>query len=87
MTIPLIQGTIRYAYICGSDDFTVARDSSAQVKALAEGATFAAAVVPFVAACGPDGEADADTIYDEMTTLGNGGYPDYDKVKEAFENN
>lgn len=82
MTVPLIQGTLRYAYITGSDSFTIGRDTSAQAKALAEGATFAAAVVPFVAFCD---EEDGDYIYSQMTTMGQGGYPDFDEVKDAFE--
>ena len=75
MTIPLVQGTIRYAYI---NEF----DSDAGEKAEAEGAVFAAAVLPVVAACEQD---DADIIYDIMKV--GGSKKDFAKVKAAFERN
>jgi hypothetical protein len=45
MTVPLVQGTLRYAYKVGN----VASDRSA--KNAAEGSTFAAAVLPMVHNC------------------------------------
>jgi len=74
MTVPLIQGTLRYAYITSTDP-------EAGEKAEAEGAVFAAAVLPLVHAC--DEEA-ADTIYKNMKT-GQGGSADFGAVKAAFE--
>jgi len=76
MTVPLIQGTIRYAYIMD-------KESDKREKTEAEGATFAAAVLPMVNACN---EGDADIIYDNMKT-GNGGNAKFDEVKAAFERN
>jgi hypothetical protein len=73
MAVPLIQGTLRYAYIT---DFEAGGE-----KAEAEGATFAAAVLPLVNAC--DDNA-ADTIYNSMRT-GQGGRADFFAVKRAFE--
>eukprot|EP00934_Nitzschia_sp_Nitz4_P002782 Nitzschia sp. Nitz4//scaffold339_size21316//7559//9244//NITZ4_008615-RA/size21316-processed-gene-0.21-mRNA-1//-1//CDS//3329548354//2772//frame0 len=72
MTIPLIQGTLRYAYIKDIEE-----DDSE--KAEAEGAIFAAGILPLVHAC--DSSA-ASTIYDNMRT---GGYSDFVEVKKAFE--
>lgn len=76
MFVPLVQGAMRYAYITSSDP-------EAGTKAEAEGATFAAAVLPVVAACNA---GDADTIYDNLK-VGQGGTADFAEVKEAFENN
>merc|ERR1712157_690043 len=75
MTIPVIQGTLRYAYKVG-----MGADTSE--KAMAEGAVFAAGVLPRVHACN---EADASTIYDNMKV----GAPstNFHDVLSAFENN
>lgn len=75
MTIPLIQGTLRNTYstsVGGQDG----------EKEEAESAIFAAAVLPFVAACNA---TDADTIY-ENTKTGQTNV-DFQAVKMAFENN
>ena len=74
MAVPLVQGTLRYAYIT---DF----EKDAGEKAEAEGAVFAASVLPLVSAC--DEEA-ADTIYQSMRT-GQDGSADLVAVKRAFE--
>lgn len=74
--VPLIQGTLRYAFITSTDP-------TSGTKAEAEGATFAAGVLPVVAACSPD---DADTIYENMK-VGQGGNADFAAVKAAFESN
>jgi len=74
--VPMVQGTIRYAYIVGSDP-------EATNKAKAEGATFAASVLPVVHACNAN---DAKTIYDNMK-VGASGTPDLAAVKAAFEKN
>lgn len=76
MTVPLIQGTMRYAYVMDKQNDT-------REKAEAEGATFAAAVLPILSACN---EADADIVYDNMK-VGNGGSASFEVVKDAFERN
>lgn len=76
MTIPLLQGTLRYAYFTG-----VQGDTSQ--KSEAEDATFAASLLPFVAA---SNEADADIIYDNTKT-GQATSANFTAVKEAFERN
>jgi Low iron-inducible periplasmic protein len=74
MIVPLIQGTIRYAVL------TVAPD--ANDKDESEGASFAAAVLPWIHACSA---GDATTIYNNMKTGQNGSAKLAD-VKKAFEN-
>merc|ERR1711988_1795394 len=60
MTIPLVQGTLRYAYKVGTGSDTTP-------KAKAEGAVFAASVLPLVHYCDSlSGESTATTIYDNM---------------------
>jgi Notch-like protein len=49
MTVPLVQGTIRYAYKC--------HKSNASLKSMAEGAVFWMSIAPQVAACNPTGAA------------------------------
>merc|ERR1740129_375562 len=75
MTIPVIQGTLRYAYKVGMGVATGEKEK-------AEGAVFAAGVLPRVHACN---EADAATIYENMKV----GAPatDFYAVLSAFENN
>lgn len=75
MTIPMIQGTIRYAHIQGEQNQNTE-------KAQAEGAIFAAAVLPVLHACSA---SDAKTVYDNMKAGGN--TPDFAAVKNAFEKN
>lgn len=72
MTVPLIQGTLRYAYKMAA--------LSGGAKERAEGAVFAAAVLPQVHACDA---AAAKTIYDNMNV--NGAAVDFNAVKAAFE--
>lgn len=74
MAIPLIQGTLRYAY-------KVDR-LAGQEKEKAEGAVFAAAVLPKLHACN---EADATTVFENMGV--GAGSTDFAKVKKAFEAN
>jgi hypothetical protein len=76
MFVPLIQGTLRYAYITGVQP-------DATQKSEAEGAAFAAAVLPMVHSCNED---DAQTIYDNMKT-GQANTAQFLAVKEAFERN
>jgi len=74
MPIPLVQGTLRYAYKVDKED--------GGEKERAEGAVFAAAVVPIVNACNKD---DALTIHNNMKV--GGQQIDFAAVKKAFENN
>ena len=74
MAIPMIQGTLRYAY-------KVDKLSGAE-KEKAEGAVFAAAILPRVAACN---EKDAATIYDNMKV--GASSTSFSAVKKAFEAN
>lgn len=73
MAVPLIQGAIRYAYITETE--------APSEKSEAEGATFAAAVLPLVHSC--DEEA-AQTIYNNLK-VGQGGTANFAEVKSAFE--
>jgi hypothetical protein len=73
MAVPLIQGTLRYAYITETEPYSE--------KAEAEGATFAAAVLPLVHACN---EEAAQTIYNNMK-VGQNGSANFGQVKQAFE--
>jgi hypothetical protein len=75
MAVPLIQGTLRYAYITDYEEAVPTE------KSKAEGATFAAAVLPLVHSC--DEEA-ADVIYKNMRA-GEDGPADFPTVKRAFE--
>jgi len=74
MAVPLIQGTIRYGY-------KVDKQMGEEVEK-AEGATFAAAVLPRVHACST---VDAKTIYDNMRVGATS--TNFAAVKTAFENN
>lgn len=76
MAVPLIQGTLRYAYLTSTSQEEVSE------KSKAEGAVFAASVLPIVHACSA---ADAQTISDNMGV----GSPaaDFEAVKGAFERN
>lgn len=74
MAVPLIQGTMRYAY-------KVDR-LQGEEKEKAEGAVFAAAVLPKLNACNAD---DAQTVYNNMRV---GAFStNFNDVKAAFENN
>lgn len=80
MAIPMIQGAIRYAQInsrSGDDKPTNAQ------KAQAEGAAFAAAIVPRIAAC-PGGESDAEFLWEKMKMGAPVPYP-YKDIKWTFE--
>jgi len=72
MYVPMIQGTQRYAY--------KVQNLSGGEKEKAEGAVFAAAVLPRVFA---EDEAAAQTIYDSMKV--GASATDHKKVKKAFE--
>jgi hypothetical protein len=72
MYIPMIQGTLRYAVVVGAQQ--------GSEKAKAEGAVFAAAVLPRVHAANPEA---AKIIYDNMRVGATS--TDQIAVKEAFE--
>merc|ERR1719265_2651041 len=77
MSIPMVQGSLRYAYKVGK--------LSGEAKEKAEGAAFSAAILPRVAACNAD---HATIISDNMkmdaaTPMGAG----FAAVKQAFESN
>lgn len=74
MAVPLIQGTLRYAYITSTD-------KNSGEKAEAEGATFAASVLPIVHACDEDA---AELIYRNMK-VGQANTANFAQVKNAFE--
>jgi len=77
MTIPLIQGALRNAYVLSTNE-------NAGEKVEAEGATYAAAVLPIVHDCDPDA---AKVIFTNMKTkTGTEIYNvDFEAVKNAFE--
>uniref|UniRef100_A0A7S2YN77 Uncharacterized protein n=1 Tax=Entomoneis paludosa TaxID=265537 RepID=A0A7S2YN77_9STRA len=76
MQIPLIQGTIRYAQILSTTIDPLE-------KSMAEGAVFAAGILPKVNACNED---TATTIYEHMRlTPSKASKADFDAVKRAFE--
>jgi hypothetical protein len=78
MTVPLVQGSLRYAYKIGMDP------SARSKKNAAEGATFSAAVLPLVNYCNP---ASAKIISDNQKfgLYDAGTFPDFAAVKTAFE--
>ena len=76
MYVPMIQGALRYGY------YSDVRNDQTE-KSEAEGATFAAAVLPKVASCSP---RDAEIIYDNLK-IGNTSPADFKAIKAAFERN
>ncbi|EOD12039.1 hypothetical protein EMIHUDRAFT_247589, partial [Emiliania huxleyi CCMP1516] len=85
MTVPLVQGSLRYAYKVGESipgETVVGSDRSQ--KNAAEGAVFTAAVLPLVHECNV---AAAKTISDKMKfgLYDQGVFPDFAAVKAAFE--
>jgi hypothetical protein len=81
MKVPLIQGVLRYAYI---REFQNPGTEDLSQKAEAEGATFTAAVLPWVHACKA---VDADVIYDIMRVGSKPQKNGFIEVKQAFERN
>lgn len=73
MLIPLIQGTLRYAWKTDKDPYSE--------KAEAEGTIFSLAVVPAVYAC----DKDAAQVISDNLTVGQAGTCDFAAVKAAFE--
>merc|ERR1719424_1603357 len=98
MTVPLVQGTLRYAWKVGQTKNTagVLTDNMASdqnAKNAAEGSTFAAAVLPLVHACDAasatvvkDNMKFGAAVYDKATgAFTSGTKPDTAKVKAALE--
>mmetsp|Transcript_14676 Transcript_14676/g.19154 ORF Transcript_14676/g.19154 Transcript_14676/m.19154 type:complete len:518 (+) Transcript_14676:112-1665(+) len=78
MQIPFIQGTMRYAYLLDNSN-----DVTSSEKQMAEGAIFAAGILPAVHDCNP---ATATIIYDNMKlTPSKASSADFGEVKRAFE--
>merc|ERR1712086_781960 len=79
MTVPLVQGSLRYAYKVGSDPDYDDVGTGRSPKNAAEGAVFTAAVLPLVHECNV---AAAKTISDEMKfgLYDQGEYPDFAAV-------
>lgn len=75
MTVPLIQGSLRYAYKLPNNM------EPDEEKGQAEGNVFTQAVLPLIHKCSPP---DAKIIYDNMR-IGNPKNPDYEAVKAAYE--
>merc|ERR1719373_1119264 len=73
MLIPLIQGTLRYAWKTDNEAYSE--------KAEAEGVVFALSVVPAVAAC----DAEAANLISSSLQAGQAGTADFAAVKAAFE--
>ena len=77
MTVPLVQGTLRYAWKVGQIGGVDNKLTDQSAKNAAEGSTFAAAVLPLVHACDA---AAAETVRDHMKF----GAAVYDKTTGAF---
>ena len=77
MTVPLVQGTLRYAWKVGQIGGVDNKASDQTAKNAAEGSIFAAAVLPLVHACDA---AAAETVRDHMKF----GAAVYDKTTGAF---
>ena len=85
MTIPLIQGTIKYAYKSDPDAGASSDDASANEKSLAEAWAFASALLPLVASCN---SVSASVVFNNLhVALGvTAAVPDgYAAVKSAIE--
>merc|ERR1719191_2079583 len=93
MTVPLVQGTLRYAWKTGQIDGADNKPTDQTAKNSAEGSTFAAAVLPLVHACDADcGKMVSDhmkfgaAVYDKTTgAWASGTKPDTAAVKAALE--
>jgi hypothetical protein len=82
MKVPLVQGVLRYAYI---REFLTPAEEEVSEIAEAEGATFAAALLPWLHDCN---SVDADIVYDIMR-LGSANKQNdgFKHVKKAMERN
>ena len=93
MTVPLVQGTLRYAWKVGQTGGVDNKASDQSSKNAAEGSTFAAAVLPLVHACDAaaasvvsDNMRFGAAVYNQSTGLFTSGTkPDTAAVKAALE--
>lgn len=96
MTIPLIQGTLRYAYKVGIYGENPDDGNGSPGKASGEGVAFMMSAVHRLSMCGQSGKADAEYIYNAMYNLkvttpafdfdGDGeGDATFAGIKQAFE--
>merc|ERR1719262_923911 len=93
MTVPLVQGTLRYAWKTGQIDGADNKPTDQTAKNSAEGSTFAAAVLPLVHACDADAAKIVNdhmkfgaAVYDKTTgAFASGSKPDTSAVKLALE--
>jgi len=96
MTVPLVQGTLRYAWKVGQTGGVDNKASDQSAKNAAEGSTFAAAVLPLVHACDAasakvvsDHMKFGTVVYDDTLTADSkyvsGTKPDTAAVKAALE--
>merc|ERR1719424_2454481 len=93
MTVPLVQGTLRYAWKVGQTGGVDNRPSDQFAKNAAKGSTYAAAVLPLVHACNPaaasvvsDNVKFGAAVYDQTTgVFVSGTKPDTGAVKAALE--
>jgi len=98
MTVPLVQGTLRYAWKVGQTGGVDNKPSDQSAKNAAEGSTFAAAVLPLVHACDAasakvvsDHMKFGTVVYDDTLTAASGSKyasgtkPDTAAVKAALE--
>merc|ERR1719460_3493090 len=93
MTVPLVQGTLRYAWKTGQIDAADNKLADQSAKNSAEGSTFAAAVLPLVHACDvaaakvvSDNMKFGAAVYDKTTgNFASGTKPDTAAVKAALE--
>jgi len=84
MTVPIIQSTLRYAYINQYHFHRMKKREQAQAQA--EGALFAASVLPFIHFCGNvRSQADAQLIFQNLKV--GSLQTDFAIVKTAFERN
>merc|ERR1719324_2233324 len=93
MTVPLVQGTLRYAWKTGKIGGADNKPSDQSAKNSAEGSTFAAAALPLVHACDADAAKVVSdnmkfgvAVYDKTTgNFASGTKPDTSAVKAALE--
>merc|ERR1719407_356908 len=93
MTVPLVQGTLRYAWKTGQIGGVDNKPTDQSAKNSAEGSTFAAAVLPLVHACDADAAKTVSdhmkfgaAVYDKTTgAYVSGTKPDTSAVKAALE--
>jgi hypothetical protein len=81
MKIPLVQGVLKYAHKL---QYEPSSNAEVAEQEAAEGATFAAALLPYLHACS---EPDAETVYQYMKVGSNSSDVKFVSVKAALERN